>query len=308
MIETDDLDRRLLAGIPDYISLGGLLKASPAEDGGRRLLYLEASNEDLDHQGEVVLAKALADSADYYLRHGNLDLSHYTVLGPKSGIPNYLEYEIGKPLEVQADAGRTWVKAQLYQGESPMARNANLVWDSLTKQYPPARWYPSVGGSVLAKSVQVNPDTGARTALVTQVLWNNTALDRCPVNRTVGEVSTLPQAVFAKALGGFVLAKGLEAGYGTDSAALTGGAALRGQSLDHTLQATLPARAVHGYGDFRERLAGDIRAGRVRPPSAERLIAHARHTYGLSADEAATWVERFLRDLHSAHTARTRNV
>src|SRR5690606_15077846 len=96
-------DEHLLASVPDYISVGGLLKASPAEEGGERLLYIEASNEDVDHQNEVVLQKALAESADYYLRHGNVDLSHYTLIGPKAGIANFLEYEIGKPVEVRVD-------------------------------------------------------------------------------------------------------------------------------------------------------------------------------------------------------------
>ena len=288
----DDL---LLADVPDYISVGGLLKASPVEEGGERLLFIEASNEDVDHQNEVVLQKALADSAEYYLRHGNIDLSHYTILGPKSGVSNFMEYEIGKPLAVEVSGKRTFVKAQLYRGDSPMARNADMVWDSLTKQSPPSRWYPSVGGAVLAKSIRIDPDTGAKVGVVDRVRWNNIALDRQPVNKTVPEVSTLPVGVFAKSMGAFIVQKALVAGYGTDMASLTGGAALGMQSLDKKIKATVPGN----FHDFRERVSRDLRSGKAKHGTAAGLIAHAVAQYGVDEATAAEWVERYLRDLKS---------
>lgn len=284
-------DAALLGAIPEFIALAGLLKATPAEESGERMIYLEASNEDLDHQNEVVLAKALSDSAPYYLRHGNLDISHYTVLGPRSGLANFMEYEIGRPVEVKVDGGTTFVKAQLYRGDSPMAKNAEMVWSSLTKQTPPQRWYPSVGGAVLSKSIRIDPETKSRIAVVDRVRWSNVALDRCPVNRTVGEVSTMPMGVFTKSMNGFVLAKGIEAGYGTDSAALTGGGALRKQSLH--------GANPEGYFDFREHLSEALRAGRAGPriSDAATLVSFATREYGLPEDDAATMVERFLRDI-----------
>jgi hypothetical protein len=280
-------DADLLAAIPDHISLGSMLKATPSEEGGERILYIEASNEDVDHQNEVVLQKALAESAGYFLRHGNIDLSHYTILGPKSGIPNFMEYEIGKPVDVSINGRQTFVKAQLYQGESPMAKNANMVWDSLTRQSPPSRWYPSVGGSVLEKSVKLDPKTGDKIAVVSAVRWNNIALDRCPVNRTVPEVSTVPVGVFAKSLGGFVIAKALEASYATDAVGKVGGAAFGAQSLD---------QGVHSYFDFRHRISDALLKKRAKARSRD-ITTYAMNQLGLSADEAAEWVERFLRDL-----------
>jgi hypothetical protein len=288
-------DAELLAAVPDFISVGGLLKATPSEDGGRRILYFEASNEDRDIQNEVVLQKALEASSDYYLRHGNLDLEHFTVIGAKVGIPNYHEYEIGKPCEVQVNGKKTFVKAELYRGDSAMARNADMVWDSITKQDPPARWYPSVGGSVLDKSVKLDPKTGEKIAVVERVRWNNTALSRTPVNKSVGTVSTAPVGIFAKSLGGFVI-KALEASYATDAAGKTGGAALGMQSLD---------RGVASYWDFRERLAGDMRSGAIQNPRARDLVAHAMERFGLSHDEAAEYVERFLRDLKNGLNKRS---
>ena len=279
-------DADLLAAVPDVIQFGTLLKATPAEEGGARFLFFEASNEDLDLQNEVVAQQALLESRDYFLRHGNIDLSHYTLLGPKSGIANFMEYEIGKPVEVRVAGSGTFVKAQLYQGDSAMARNANLVWDSLTKQTPPARWYPSVGGAVLSKAVKINPETGDKIAVVDRVRWNNVALDRCPVSRTVPEVSTAPVGVFAKSLGGFVLTKALEAGYGTDVATLTGGGALGQQSLD--------TRRI--YTPFRDQLADAIRLKTIKARGRD-ISLWAIHQFGLRPDQAAAWVERFLHDL-----------
>jgi hypothetical protein len=289
-------DADLLAAVPEFISVGGLLKATPSEDGGRRILYFEASNEDRDHQNEVVLQKALQASSDYYLRHGNIDLEHFTVIGAKAGIPNYHEYEVGKPCEVQVNGKRTFVKAELYSGSSAMARNADMVWDSITKQQPPASWYPSVGGAVLAKSVKLDPVTGEKVAVIERVRWNNTALSRTPVNKSVGTVSTAPVGTFTKALGGFVIVKALEASYATDAGAKTGGAALGMQSLD---------RGVSSYWDFREKLAGEVRSGAVKNPRAGDLVAHAVERFGMSHDEAAEYVERFLRDLKNGLNKRS---
>lgn len=282
-------DAALLASVPDFISVSGLLKATPSEEGGERILFLEASTEDRDHQNEIVLQKALSDSTPYFKRYGNIDISHYTIIGPRLGIPNHLEYEIGRPRDVCVDGKKTFVKAELYRGESVQAKNANMVWDSLTKQKPPMPWYPSVGGAVLAKSIKIDPDTQDRIAVIERVRWNNIALDRTPVNQSVREVSTAPLGVFAKSLGGFVL-KGLTAGYGTDSATLAGGSALREQSLYGT-----PAN----YFDFRNKLSKHMRAGHIgKNPGARDAVQYSMKTFQLDGHRASEWVERFFNDLN----------
>ncbi|POZ53072.1 hypothetical protein AADEFJLK_00081 [Methylovulum psychrotolerans] len=259
-------DQQLLAELPDFIAVGGLLKATPSEADGCRFLYFQASNEDLDHQNEVVLQQALGESAAYFLRHGNIDLSHYTILGPKSGLANFMDYEIGKPVAVKMDGAGTFVKAQLYQGDSPMAQNANRVWASLTRQTPPCRWYPSVGGAVLSKSVQTDPATGAKVAVIDRVRWNNVALDRCPVNKTIPEVSAAPVGVFAKSLNGFVL---------QTAAVLPDG---------------LP------YNAYREQVARALLAGTL---AAQDVAAFAERQWGLSAELAGQFSRRFLTDLRN---------
>jgi hypothetical protein len=278
--------QHLLTQLPDYLVVGGLLKATPAEENGARYLYFEASNEEVDHQNEIILAKALSDSAEYYLRHGNVDLSHYSILGAKSGLANFMEYEIGKPIDVQLNNTKTFVKVQLYTGESAMAKNANMVWDSLTRQQPPSRWYPSVGGVVLSKSVRIEPSTGEKIAVVDKVRWNNIALDRCPVNKTVPEVSAAPVGVFAKSLNGFVIKALTADAQGADVANLTGGAALRIASL-------------YGkpYAYYRNLLAKQLRTQTLSP---HHITQYAQHQFGFTTSEAQAFQNQFLTDLNRA--------
>ncbi len=291
-----------------FLSIPDLLKATPREEGGHRFLYLEASNEHVDQQAEVVLAKALSNSADYYLKFGNLDLDHYSQLGPRMGIPDYSLYEIGRPVDVQASGGHTFVKAELYRGEGPVAKRANEVWDGLTNTTPPTRWYPSVGGAVLERGTDTDPLTKATHAVIRKVRWTNIGLSRTPVNQHVPTAATVPFGVFAKcwsaagldltkamdATGASASAAGLSAGYGTDSATLSGGAALRKQSAD-------PRPA--SYWDYRDRMASDVSAGRAGA-SAEGIAAHGHAHFGLGKAESAEWAERFMRDLADGRSKR----
>lgn len=308
----DDADAADLAEVPDFLSIGSLLKATPQQEGGRRFLYLEASNEGVDQQHEVVLAKALAEQADFYTRYGNLDLDHYTVVGAKIGIPDYPTYEIGYPVDVRQRDGVTFVKSELYQASAgrvttPMVDKANMVWDSMTKLRPAQRWYPSVGGSVLHKSIEINPETGQRRALIDKVRWTNIGLSKTPANQHVQGCTVVPMDVFAKSLmagGGmdWSLAKTLTAGYGTDSATLSGGAALREQSLDGSRSGS---RDGMTYWHFREEIAGALRDGRVGAnPDLNALTVFAVGDLGLPHGEAAEYVERFARDLKNGLSRR----
>lgn len=285
-----------VSGQPEYLRLDALLKATPHEEGGKRFIYLEASNEDVDYQNQRTLQKALGDSAAYFLRHGNIDLSHYTLLGPATGMPNFLDYEVGRPVAAQVDGSRTFVKAELYRGESPQGRNGQMVWDSMTKQVPPCRWYPSVGGQILAKAMQFDPATKQNVEAITRVLWSNVALDRTPVNKTVGTASAVPIGVFAKSMPGALLLRKSDAagpltmGYSTDSAAMSGGQALSRQSLDGK---------VKSYYAFRDALAKAIRRGEPASNNSAGLIEYAVQSMGVDEGQAAGLVRRFLQDLRS---------
>lgn len=301
-------DAQLLADIPEFLSIGQMLKATPSTEGARRFLFLEASNEGTDQQGEVVAAKALAESADYFKRYGNVDIEHYTLLGKpdptrnRPGFPGAELYEIGRPVDVRQTGKTTFVKAEIYSGDTPVAANANTFWQSIADVSPPHRWYPSVAGSIPkdGKQVVIDSTTKMRKAIITKVRWTNIGMSKTPVNQHVPAGATLPFGAFVKAWGpgGLDLAKALEAGYGSDSATLTGGAALRQQSLD---------TRVANYHDFREQMAADLRSGAVGAnPGVHAMAAHAATKFALSPDEAAEWVERFMRDLKTGLTKRSK--
>lgn len=282
------------AAFTEYLSIPDLLKATPSEENGHRYIYLEASNQTMDQQGEVVLAKALSDSASYFLKFGNFDLDHITQIGPKRGIRDYALYEIGRPIKVKVDGGQTMVKGEIYAGDGPVAANANIFWDSLTRIRPAQRWYPSVGGAVLER------DDKAVPAVVKRVRWTNIGFSKTPVNQDVPTVSTVPFGVLQKSWGvaglDLAMSKTLTAGYGTDVATLEGGGALRKQSLDHRVQS---------YWDIRDKLAGDIRKNVVKAHPAA-LVDHTHQTYGVDKAEAAEWVERFLADLKDGRSKRVK--
>ena len=284
----------------EFLSVGGLMKATPVEDAGRRFLYLEASNESRDYQGEVVLTRALAESADYYLRYVNLDPDHVTVTGPRKGPADYALYEIGRPVQVEAKRDRTFVKAELFQGDAPVARNASLVWDSVTRQTPAQRWYPSVGGAVLDRTQEVGAG-GRKRVVVTKVRWTNIGLSKTPVNLMVPTVSAMPIGVFAKAMGahGLDLTKALEmtSGGGSDVAQLSGGAALQRQSGGPGASGP----SIQSYYDFREAAAKAIRGKKVAMRPRD-IAHHARAEMGLDPDTATEWTARFVASLARAAT------
>lgn len=275
--------------LEDHFVFSMLLKALPLKDGEDRILYVEASKENRDYDGEVVLAKALRESADHFTKFGVVDLDHKSIpsVAAKLGVHNPDEWIIGQPLAVRFDGDRTLVKAVLRSGDTPLARQADIVWDGLTRVHPPVRYYASVGGRVLDRDIRTDPKTGETVPVITKTLWNNLALSLSPVNQHLGAATTVPMMVFSKSMGGFV-AKALTAGYGTDAATLTGGAALGRQSL---------SPEVVSYFDFRERLAGDIRRHKTKPISISGLAEYVSREYRLQHEQAVQWVGQFLSDL-----------
>jgi hypothetical protein len=292
-------DESLLAHIPDFLSIEGMFKARPSEEKGERFIYLEASREARDQQDEIVLAKALEDSAETFLRYGNIDINHMSMpsVAKAHGITQPELWEIGVPDEVVVKGASTFVKARLYKGDTPMAERANQVWESMTQLNPPRRWYPSVGGAVLAKSVQTDPKTGQKIGVVSKVRWTNIGISQQPVNQHVSGIATVPFGALAKSWtpNGFAFLKSLDAGYGTDSATLTGGSALRVQSMGGIPQS---------YFDFRDRLSAAVRGRDAKIQTSAGLIAYSTKQFGLSGDEATEWVNRFLCDLKNRLTKR----
>lgn len=284
-------DSELLASIPDFVSFDMMMKASPSEEGGDRFIYVEASKETRDQQGEIVLAKALQESADIFRKFGVIDLDHKSMpsVAKQYGIDNPDDWIIGQPVDVKFKDGMTFVKAQLRRGDTPIADKANRVWDGLTKVSPPDRYYASVGGSVLGREVRVDPDTFKRIPVITKTRWNNLALSLNPVHPDLNPASTAPVGTFAKSLNGFVI-KALEASYSTDVASLTGGGALGQQSID---------RRPKSYHDLRHRISAALSSGAISNPSMAEIMGYAQNQFGMSLDESAEFTERFMRDIHS---------
>jgi len=202
---------------------------------------------------------------------------------------------IGQPMDVSFVGDTTIVKAQLRRGDSPLAARANKVWEGLTKISPPDRYYASVGGAVTGREVRLDPLTKSKVPVITGTRWNNLALSLTPVHAGLDPASTTPIGTFAKSLDGFVL-KTLTAGYATDSANLTGGAAMRKQSLHG---------APVNYFDFRNKLADHLRTGKVAGTGARAIVQHCSKIFGLSLGDASEYVERFYRDLKTGLNKRS---
>jgi len=189
-----------------YSPFEGLVLFKAEEQGGKWNIYLQASNEGLDLDQEVILCKALKESQDYFLSHGVLSWDH------KHKILHDPKYIIGEPSEVQfSDKNETLVKGWLYQ-KNDIAIN---LWKNI--QSKAQKLGASVGGGILTKA----------KSQISRVIWDETAITHKPVNDgTMGKVQLIPFAEFAKAL---------MAGAGVDAASYSGGRALTGEHLDETV-------------------------------------------------------------------------
>jgi hypothetical protein len=204
-------------GNPFYAPFESVLVKGKEED-GKWMVYLEASNELEDQEGETVDLKAMQSAADNFLSKGILSWDH------KHKQTNDPGFIIGEPLEVKfTEDKKTLVKGFLYK-ENDIAQK---VWKNLKSGAK--RLGSSIGGGILSKA-------GDR---IKRVIWDELAITHKPVNDgTMGSVSMIPYSVFAKSLSydgsdssieDFV--KALTAGSGVDAGSFTGGRALTGESL-----------------------------------------------------------------------------
>jgi len=186
-----------------FYAFFGKVLVKAEEVGGKWCVFLEASNENLDQDEEIVLQKALKEVADYYLTHGVISWDH------KHKLLHDPSYIIGEPTDVAfPNSKQTLVKGFLYKKN----KRAQGVWDNLRSDT--TRFGSSIGGYVLNKSDQIHVD---------KLYWDEIAITHKPVNDTIlGQVSLVPFKQFAKAL---------MVGDGVDAAQFTGGRALIPESL-----------------------------------------------------------------------------
>lgn len=183
------------------IETTAFVKAIRSED-GRRLIEVEASNESVDQEGDVILQKALLDSSASFLRSGHIDIDHISEIGDRYGIKDTESYKIGKPTEViDLGGGRTAVRAELSQ-DNPRATE---VWKSMQGETPKI-WrasiygFPNDNGVLNAAKAKhaIAPD--ATRYIVTSIDWCSLALTENPVNDAItGHARLITAKAFAKA-------------------------------------------------------------------------------------------------------------
>jgi hypothetical protein len=190
------------------------------DENGNWVFDVEASNENLDFEGQRVLQNALLNSQDYFLTNGVVSKDHLHQRTQKGGKILYDEsYVIGEPRKVYVQDGKVMVQGCLYKSNEYAQEFAKLLNDNST------RVKASVGG--LFPKVVKRKENGVDVGNVVSVLWNDLALTIAPVNPTVGP------AVLVKSLSSFEFVKSLSAGYGTDAATFSGGRTLQKEDVGH---------------------------------------------------------------------------
>ncbi|MFZ4618312.1 MAG: hypothetical protein ACOYM2_19250 [Rectinemataceae bacterium] len=255
-------------GLDDRIYLElTLSKAIETDEHGNWIIEAEASNENLDFDGQVVLQRALSGSKDYFLSNGVISYDHRHLRADPED-PNWSpeKYIIGEPIDVTTRGDSTFVTAKLYKSNAVAREVIKKLQDGST------RMKTSVGGKRPEIVSTFDSGLGRAVEKVVRVLWDELAITFKPVNQTLEPVA-LSSAAFVKSL---------EAGFATDSSAMTGGRAMipsdlgggRGRKAD--VYAVVMALA---YGDV------------SNDEEAEQLLKNR----GCSPEEAKT----ILRDLIS---------
>ena len=261
-----------------YLNLEIRKSKGKVDDFGNYLFEVEASNENLDLQNQIVLQNALMESKEEFLKGGVISYNHLHKRKDEQG--NVIADDsmiIGEPVDVLFDekTKKTIVKGKLYATNEKAKDIIKMLKAGST------RVRASVGG-IFPKVIK-NVKTGVEK--ITHVLWNDLALTTMPVNNTVG------YAVFAKSMTAtqFVeslpieIKKSLCAGYNTDSATTTGGQALIPEDTNtKTIDATETAQTLKANtpdADIQEAVAGLVEMlnrGRVngKQDAADYLVAH----------------------------------
>lgn len=187
------------------------------DENGNYMVWVEASNESLDYDEQVVLQKALLESADYFLKNGIISYDHrHLRRDPTDTDWNPEKYIIGEPLEVRRHGLTTLVKCLLYKSNRLVQEIIGKVRDGSTR----------VRASIAGKKPTIVKafDRKLRKLVekVSSILWDELAITPKPVNQTLAPAALSPEA--------FV--KSLQAGYETDAAKMTGGQSLIPQDLE----------------------------------------------------------------------------
>jgi hypothetical protein len=174
-------------------------------DDGRRLVEVEASNQEVDTEGDVVLQAALLDAAAAFIKSGHLDIDHISEVGERIGIANPTSYIVGVPIEVKdIGKGRTSVVGELHKPIEGKVSKADELWDSLQMD-PPIRWrasifgYPKAGGLIDCRFEKCKDAPSAKRYVLKAMDWRSLAFTRNPVNDAIaGEARVVSAKAFIK--------------------------------------------------------------------------------------------------------------
>ena len=166
-----------------------IIKSHTAKD-GKRIVEVQASDESIDGEGDLIMQKALLDAAPDFIRSGHCDIDHISELGYRMGIANPLSYIIGRPTEVK-DYGKgcTGVVAEIMKSadgkHDPVKNKYDEFWDSLNTT-PPMKWSASIygfpkPGEIIDCRTEVC-DTPARRFVVKGIDWRSMAFTTKPIN------------------------------------------------------------------------------------------------------------------------------
>ena len=191
----------ILTGQPIVLDLNVIIKASSGAN-GERLVSVEASNEEVDKEGDRILQKALMDSSAYFLKSGHFDIDHISEIGLRLGVSNPDQYIIGYPTTVK-DLGekRTGVEGQIFKNKDGTFDPHKYVYDSFwasLQTEPPTKWRSSIYGT--AEDID-DSGTEAPRHVVKAIKWKSLAFTKRPVNDSIkGEAKIITAKAFVDAV------------------------------------------------------------------------------------------------------------
>jgi hypothetical protein len=199
------------------------------------IVYMQASNEIRDQEGDIIEMGALKKARDYYLSHGVLSWNHMHKIKQD---PKFI---VGEPMAVEfTEKNETILKGKLYKKNDI----AQSIWKNI--QSGAKKLGASVGGGILHKSADKRVST---------VIWDETAITHCPVNDgTLGNVQIVPFKEFMKAL---------TAGSGIDASSFTGGRALTPESMQGATTSLIGSRSREEWREIFDTFAKAVAAGNL---------------------------------------------
>lgn len=193
---------------------------------GNPIIIIEASNENLDYEGEKVLRSALMNSKDYFLKNGVISYDHKHLPNPDNfnWDPewNAEKYVLGKPLDAWLATNDK--NEKVVRVKAVLSRSNEIAKEIISKLKDGLETVKaSVGGRKVSKAMRMCTKSYKDVPTIISVNWNEVALTYKPVNQTL-EATTLSPANFVKSL-----TAGNSANPGDMG---SGGNTLQGQSLE----------------------------------------------------------------------------